>query len=538
MQLAGTRPQPPPLLSTTASTTSTTSTIAFLLLAFLAAPTLSAAAATACDWASQGACHVPLVNPVYQAHSLAIKQQLATSSAAPPRNVTFGRVGHQRRQITINELTGTGDTGGTLFAYHGQLLVGTPAQPFDILFDTGSQQLWVQGRSTLGGVNPQGHFFDSKRSTTFKSTGAAAAPINYVDGTSVTGVLVTDVVSINNLTIPNLTFEVATAVTGSTNSTGGDGIMGMSFSLPGTTATPNLPTFFERLVSSNKVSAPVFGYFIDSTNANGGLTLGGVDSARIKSDFVTLPVAPSGKGSDGKDVFLFWQSVMDFISFEGAPGKLTMTSNFAVVFDTGTSLAVLPAKVADQLNLALGLTKARQSSSASASLYAMDCSNGKIPTDLPNIVFTFSGRNITITPAEYIFFQAGARPGQVACVSGFAGQDIATPSTTTTPPAGSQPLPILPQAIFGNVFLRRFYTVFNVKDHTVALSIADRRTSLSPTLAATAPAAPPGNNRAPGTGSASSSARRGLSSPVTGATAAGGVAAALVAVVATLASAL
>ncbi|KAJ3183005.1 Vacuolar protease A [Geranomyces variabilis] len=537
MQLLATMRPQPPLSSANAATSSKSTTALLLLLALLAAPTVSAQA-TACDWASQGACHVPLVNPVYQAHSLAIKQHLAS---APPRNVTFGRAAHQRRQITINELTGTGDSGGTLFAYHGQLLVGTPAQPFDILFDTGSQQLWVQGSSTLGGVNPQGHFFNSKRSTTFKSTGVASAPINYVDGTSVTGVLVTDVVSINNLTIPNLTFEVATAVTGTTNSTGGDGIMGMSFSLPGTTATPNLPTFFERLVSSNKVSAPVFGYFIDSTNANGGLTLGGVDSARIKSDFVTLPVAPSGKGSDGKDVFLFWQSVMNSIAFEGAPGKLAMTPNFAVVFDTGTSLAVLPAQVADQLNVALGLTKARQSSTASASLYAMDCSNGKIPADLPNIVFTFSGQNITITPAEYIFFQAGARPGQVACVSGFAGQDIATPSTTTTPPAGSQAQPVLPQAIFGNVFLRRFYTVFNIKDHTVALALADRRTNLSPTLAATAPAAPPANNnnQAPSTGSSASSSAAPRAAVVTGATAAtAGGAAALLVVVATLVSAM
>ncbi|KAI8588853.1 aspartic peptidase domain-containing protein [Geranomyces variabilis] len=420
-----------------------------------------AVAVHACDLSQSGVCHVPLANPKFLEHKVKIQSLISTAPRLSTRKI------HSKRQIAIDPLVGTGDTGGTLFAYHGQLAVGSPSQKFNILFDTGSQQLWLQSKGTTGGVNTAGNSFDATKSSTFKNTGVAAEAITYVDGTSVTGTLVQDVVSISNLTIPNLTFELATSIT--SNSSDMDGIMGMSFSLPATQSTPNEPTFFERLVADNKVTSPVFGYFIDNTNAGGGLTFGGIDQARVNGAFTTLPVAPSGQDANRNDVYLFWQSLLTSISFEGHAGSLSMGDNFAVVFDTGTSLAVLPVRTAATLNSALGMQRASQSE-PSADLYVMDCSDGQIPSNLPNIDFTFGSQVISITPQEYIFFQAGSRPGQIACVSGFAGQDITSPSTV----GGGQSSALLPSAIFGNVFLRRFYTVFNIKDHTVQLAIANR----------------------------------------------------------------
>ncbi|KAJ3158964.1 Vacuolar protease A [Geranomyces michiganensis] len=420
-----------------------------------------AVAVHACDLSQTGMCQVPLANPKYLDHKVKIQSLI---NRGPKLNA---RKTHSKRQIAIDPLVGTGDNGGTLFAYHGKLDVGTPAQKFDILFDTGSQQLWLQAKGTSGGVNTAGNSFDSTKSSTFQNTGVAAEAITYVDGTSVTGTLVQDAVSISGLTVPNLTFELATSIT--SNSSDMDGIMGLSFSLPSTQSTPNQPTFFERLVAENKVTSPVFGYYIDSTNAGGGLTFGGIDQARVNSEFTTLPVAPSGQDANRKDVYLFWQSLLTSISFHGISGKLSMGNNFAVVFDTGTSLAVLPVDTAFRLNDALGMQKASQSE-PSADLYVRDCSDGKIPSDLPNIDFTFGSQVISITPQEYIFFQAGSRPGQIACVSGFAGQDISSSSTM----GGGQSSALLPSAIFGNVFLRRFYTVFNIRDHTVQIALANR----------------------------------------------------------------
>ncbi|TPX59456.1 hypothetical protein PhCBS80983_g02450 [Powellomyces hirtus] len=431
----------------------------------------------ACDF-SQGPCHIPLVNPKYLAHKIEIQNQLA-------KVPTTGIVRHRKRQITINPLSGTGDTGGTLFAYHGQLLVGTPPQKFDILFDTGSQQLWLQSTTTKGGINAAGTLFDPSKSSTFKDTKRPASSIEYVDGTTVEGVLVQDVVSINNLTVPDLIFELATSITSTTSDM--DGIMGMSFSLPATAAAPNQPTYFERLVSDKKVTSPVFSYYIDNSNMGGGLTLGGVDSARMQGTPVTIPVAASGNDASGKPVYLFWQSVLNSVSFAGSPQKLTMAPNFAVVFDTGTSLAVLPVAVARTLNTALNFVKARQSE-PSADLYVMDCSNGKIPSGLPDISFDFGGIALTVTPQEYIFFQSGNQPGQVACVSGFAGQDLS--SGTTGKPGDTQAL--LPSAIFGNVFLRRFYTVFNLGEHKMEFAIAERSTNVNTSLSGGGSSGSPG----------------------------------------------
>ncbi|KAI8816710.1 aspartic peptidase domain-containing protein [Fimicolochytrium jonesii] len=443
---------------------------------------LAASAEAACDW-STGSCSVPLVNPRYKIHKAKIAQHMAK---AP-----IGRFG--KRQIVVNSLNGTGDAGGTLFAvswwrtsgstyitqpdpigiqYHGGLSLGTPAQNFSILFDTGSQALWVQARTTAGTLNTAGGIFDTSKSTTFRSLNQAAEKIEYVDGTAVSGTLVQDTAAINGLSVANLTFEVATSITSpqGQNPSDMDGIMGMSFSLP---TANQIPTFWERLVSDKKVTSPAFGYFIDETNAGGGLSLGGIDSSRVAGPMQYVPVAASGNSAAGEPVYLFWQSILSSINVGGG-GKLGMSSNFGVVFDTGTSLAVFPVKVANSLNKALGLQLATQNEPY---LYVKDCSDNKIPAGFPDVTLMFGSHNLTVSPNEYFFMQPGDNPGQILCVSGFAGQDISSSSTVSS---GKQLL--VPQAILGNVILRKFYTVFNSGDHTIGFAVANRKLNTPPDL--------------------------------------------------------
>ncbi|KAI8822480.1 aspartic peptidase domain-containing protein [Fimicolochytrium jonesii] len=432
-----------------------------------------------CDWAKRP-CQVGLVNSAYSRHAEQVKEHLAKA----PRGLH-----RKKRQISISKLSGTGDNGGTLFAYHGNINIGTPAQSFNILFDTGSQQLWVQSKATGNGLNPSGNFFDASQSSTHVTLNKAADPIQYVDGTTVTGVLAKDVVAINDLSIPDLTFELANTVTSKTDTTGTtlpsndtqtDGIMGLSFPLPGDEDAGL--SFWDRLVSDKKVTSPAFGYFIDDTNTNGGLTFGGVDQARINGEVKYVNLTPSGIDPNGKPLYFFWQSVLTAITVGDATvaqtskaAQVEVPDQLAVVFDTGTSLAVIPGPVADAINTRLGLQIATD---AEPYLYVADCSDGKIPSGMPDVTLSFGSTNITITAEEYLFFQPAEQPGVIACVSGFAGQDITTASASGS---GNSKL-LFPSGILGNVFLRRFYTVFNSGSKTVGFAIANRNTGIGPRL--------------------------------------------------------
>ncbi|KAJ3285442.1 Vacuolar protease A [Borealophlyctis nickersoniae] len=352
--------------------------------------------------------------------------------------------------------------------YVGEVVVGTPGQTFNVLFDTGSYQLWIQSSGIIGASSP-GPKYNCSASTTCRLTSETAPSIEYVDGTSISGVFVRDSVSIANLTVPNLKFEQATTqVSPPDNTTALDGVMGFSFLNSGV-----WEEYWDQVVKRNMVDSQVFGYFIDETDAVGGMTLGGVDASRFAGKVEWFPVVPvrSGVLGLGQKVYAVWQGKMDRMDVNGRAVSLG-SADVNVVFDTGTSLAILPPTIASNLNARLGLPLITNPGEEPA-LYATVCPNGnQTPTSLPDVIMTFGGHKFTVTPHEYIF-QLPATNGMIACVSGFAGQDISGAGGTT----GN-----LPNAIFGNVFLRRFYTVYDWGNKNIGLAYADRRVGLQPNL--------------------------------------------------------
>ncbi|KAI9103270.1 aspartic peptidase domain-containing protein [Phlyctochytrium arcticum] len=347
-----------------------------------------------------------------------------------------------------------------------------------VLFDTGSSMLWVQAATTRGAVNQKGALFDAAESTTLKTTNVQAPPIEYVDGTRVSGVLVQDTVAINGLAIRNLQFEVATSIVSSNQNTSDmDGIMGLSFAKPG------FQTWWEEVAKSNKATSPVFGYHVDESNTAGAFTFGGVDLSRFDGDLAWMPLTQSPTNPP----YLYWQVAMPSISLSSSGSRISLGTRFTTIWDTGTSLATLPIQVAAQLNRALGL---RPITTEPPFLYATACPGGRIPSSFPNLQFEFAeGRFTEIAPVDYIFLQPTDTPGLIACVSGFVGQDL--PGAGQTGVGGG----VNPSAIFGNIFLRAFYTVFDSENKCIGVASAIRTNDLAPNLGV-----PPQEGNAMGTG--------------------------------------
>uniref|UniRef100_A0A670J282 Peptidase A1 domain-containing protein n=1 Tax=Podarcis muralis TaxID=64176 RepID=A0A670J282_PODMU len=55
--------------------------------------------------------------------------------------------------------------------YYGTIYIGTPPQPFKVLFDTGSSPLWVPSISCKDKAYSKHHRFDPRKSSTFHGTG-------------------------------------------------------------------------------------------------------------------------------------------------------------------------------------------------------------------------------------------------------------------------------------------------------------------------------------------------------------------------------
>lgn len=100
-----------------------------------------------------------------------------------------GSIGlRQRATSTIN--INDDSSGGLDLSYYGPVNMGTPSQTMELLFDTGSSDLWVN----VGNSNCQTTPYNTGASSTYKNTGSSFA-IQYGSGSS-SGTVATDTVSL------------------------------------------------------------------------------------------------------------------------------------------------------------------------------------------------------------------------------------------------------------------------------------------------------------------------------------------------------
>lgn len=185
-------------------------------------------------------------------------------------------------------------------SYLGQVSIGTPAQNFLVVLDTGSSDLWVAstGCSSCSASTPA---FDTSKSSTIaqvttSSGQAAAVTIHYGSG-SVAGLIATDVVTMGGFTNTAQGMLVATQLTSGLLDGDASGIMGLAFeALASTQAVP----FWQGLVTANQLTDPEFGFWLtrelDNQSApddafGGEFTLGGTNSTLFTGDieFLDMP---------------------------------------------------------------------------------------------------------------------------------------------------------------------------------------------------------------------------------------------------------
>jgi len=309
--------------------------------------------------------------------------------------------------------------------YYGPITIGTPAKTFNVIFDTGSSNLWVPS-TKCGLACLVKSKYDNTKSSTYHKNGTIFK-IMYGSG-PVSGVLSADTVNMGGNVVAQQTFAEIDDVKGLGlgYSIGKfDGILGMGFQ---NISVDHIPTVFQNLVKSGAVSKGVFAFYLGD-NKPGELTLGGTDSAHYTGDLEYVPVT-----SD-----TYWATKLDSLDFNGKPA----TSATKVILDTGTSILAGPSADVKALASAAGATP----TPVNPNEYTIDCSKA---ASLPDITVTMSGKSFTLKGSDYVINAGGQ------CLFGFTGIDV--------------PAPMGPLWIMGDVFIRKFYTVFDMDNNRLGFA--------------------------------------------------------------------
>ncbi|KAK1152093.1 cathepsin D-like [Acipenser oxyrinchus oxyrinchus] len=309
--------------------------------------------------------------------------------------------------------------------YYGLIGIGSPPQNFTVVFDTGSSNLWVPSIkcSFLDLACWVHHRYDSRKSSSYVKNGTEFS-IRYGTG-SLSGFLSRDTVTIAGLSVSSQLFAEAVKQPGITFLVARfDGILGLGYP---SISVQGAPPVFDTAMSQKLLPQNIFSFYLNRDSAGelgGELLLGGVDSKHHSGDLHYVNVTRKA----------YWQIKLDGVAV-GNQLSLCKGGCQAIV-DSGTSLITGPAQEIRALQKAIGATPLFMGE------YLIDCK--KIPS-LPVVSLTLGGKQFNLTGEDYVLKESQA--GISICLSGFLGLDI-------PPPAG-------PLWILGDVFIGRYYSVFD-----------------------------------------------------------------------------
>ncbi|KAK1782714.1 aspartic peptidase domain-containing protein [Copromyces sp. CBS 386.78] len=315
--------------------------------------------------------------------------------------------------------------------YLAPVQIGTPPQTVMLNFDTGSSDLWVFSSETPAKQRKGQKIYNVTESTTAERVDGHVWRISYGDGSSSSGNVYLDKVSIGGVEVGKQAIESATYVSNSfTNDAASSGLVGLAFDSINQVKPRKQKTFFGNAIEDlamplftanlNKAEPGNYNFgFIDPTEFVGPISFVEVNSSRGFWEFevtgYTLPASNITEPNNKTDVF--------------------QSMPHAAIADTGTTLLMLPQPIVDAYYTQIA--KARSDNYYGG--YVFPCN-----ADLPDLILHIGSYKARLT-------------GDLIKYAPADTDDFATSKWCY---GGLQSAQGFPFAIYGDIFFKAQFVVF------------------------------------------------------------------------------
>ncbi|KAJ7633432.1 acid protease [Mycena polygramma] len=309
--------------------------------------------------------------------------------------------------------------------------IGTPGVTLNLDFDTGSSDLWVWS-SELTGVSKSGHtVYNPAKSKTASKQAKSTWNISYGDGSSASGNVYLDTVTIGGVSVPKQAVELAEKMSAQFSSgEGSDGLLGLAWPAINTVSPEPVKTPVQNMIDQKLISQPLFTVKLDRGDNAGFYSFGEIDTTVTTHPITYTPV----DNSQG-----FWMVPSTSYTLNG---KTIERAGNTAILDTGTTLALIDD---DSVSKIYGAIEgAKFDSNQGGWMYP---STSKVP----DLAFAIGDNTYTLNAVDFPFGDAE---------DGFVFGGVQS--------RGSNPFDIL-----GDIFLKSVYVVFNQGESTVGLAQRD-----------------------------------------------------------------
>merc|ERR1711904_241436 len=178
-------------------------------------------------------------------------------------------------------------------------------------------------------------------------------------------------------------------------------------------------------------------YLQDDASKMGELLFGDIDKSHFTGELVDVPLISE----------TYWEVSLDAMKY-GSDAVISSKQN--AIVDSGTSLLAGPPEAVTALANKVGAT------SVMGKEYTIDCSK---KSSLSNLDITLGGKSFSLSPEDYILEVSGQ------CLFAFIGLDV-------PPPRG-------PLWIMGDVFMRKYYCVFDYGNKKMRIAPVAKKSDIT-----------------------------------------------------------
>ncbi|KAJ7466921.1 acid protease [Mycena latifolia] len=335
----------------------------------------------------------------------------------------------QKNENMVVHVNAKGESGDVPAASVQNVKIGTPGVTLNLDFDTGSSDLWVWS-SELTGVSKTGHnIYNPSKSKTASKQARSTWNISYGDGSSASGNVYLDTVTIGGVSVPKQAVELAEKMSAQFSSgEGSDGLLGLAWPAINTVSPEPVKTPVQNMIDQGLIAQPLFTVKLDRGDNAGFYSFGEIDTNVTSNPITYTPVDKASGWSPPRRT-------------RSTARPFARADNTAIL-DTGTTLALIDDDTVEAIYGAIKGAKFDQNQGG-----WMYPATSKVPSlafAIGDTMYTLNAEDFPYGEAEggYLFGGVQSR--------------------------GSNPFDIL-----GDIFLKSVYVVFNQGESTVGLAQRD-----------------------------------------------------------------